>query len=194
MSAAIDTADQHGLDGLSMPKLAKRLGVGTMTLYTYVSSKDELLDRIAERIFEGLSISSDGPWQETMFEFFESFRSAALAHPSLAQLLAGGRVTIPAVFDILERFFAEMTDEGMDGETAVRVFYAALTYTIGFVLWEIPRAHHQTESDYADQWAELLGGLDAERYPVLTGQVGGVASTVASTDQFRWGLRRILLM
>lgn len=189
---AIELADDQGLDGLSMPKLADRLGVGTMTLYTYVSSKEDLLDRIAERMLQGLNITVEPTWQDAMFEFFAAFRAAALAHPSLARLLAGGRITIPAVFDILEGFFGRMTEEGVPVETAVRTFYAALTYTIGFVLWEIPRTHDQSESDYAAQWAELLGRLDSDQYPILTGAVGGVAPTVASRDQFDWGLSRIL--
>lgn len=192
VTASIDLVDERGLDGLSMPKLAKRLGVGTMTLYTYVANKEELLDRIAERIFEGLSVPAEGPWQATMFEFFDGFRSAVIAHPSLAQLLATGRITIPKVFDILENVLGQMSDGGLEVEEAFRVFYAALAYTVGFVLWEIPRAHHQSESDYADQWAALLGGLDTERYPLLTGPVVDVASTVASAAQFEWGLRRLL--
>lgn len=194
VSAAIELADDQGLDGLSMPKLADRLGVGTMTIYTYVAGKEDLLDKIAERMFEGLSFSVHSTWQDSLVEFFERFRDAALMHPSLAQLLATGRITIPAVFDVLESSFAQMTREGLEIEMAVRTFYAALTYTIGFVLWEIPRSHQQSESDYADQWGDLLDGLDPGLYPVLTSSAGPVASTVASALQFDWGLRRILAM
>lgn len=192
MTEAIELADTDGLEGLSMPKLAARLGVGTMTLYTYVSSKGDLLDRIAERAFEDLRVPVRETWRESTVEFFHGFRSAAIAHPALAQLLATGRITIPKVFDILENVLGQMKDDGLEIEEAVRTFYAALTYTVGFVIWEIPRAHDQSESDYADQWASLLGELDAERHPLLTGDVVGVASTVASAAQFEWGLRRLL--
>ena len=192
VTAAIEIADERGLDGLSMPKLADRLGVGTMTLYGYVTSKDDLLDRIAERIFEGLSVPDGADWHDALFEFFVDFRAAALAHPSLARLLATGRITIPAVFDILESFFRRMTDDGMDVEVAVRTFYAGLTYTIGFVLWEIPRTRDQPQDAYLDQWADLLGRLETRLYPVLTGPALSVVPTVASDEQYRWGLQRIL--
>ena len=62
-----------------------------------------------------------------------------------------------------------MIDDGIPIEDAVRTFYAALTYTIGFVLWEIPRARIQTEAAYADQWAGLISQLDPSQFPVLTG-------------------------
>ncbi|HEY1176756.1 MAG TPA: TetR/AcrR family transcriptional regulator, partial [Phytomonospora sp.] len=41
---AIALADAEGLAALSMRKVAERLGVGTMSLYTYVPGKPELLD------------------------------------------------------------------------------------------------------------------------------------------------------
>lgn len=192
VTAAIDLADESGLETLSMPKLAKRLGVGTMTLYGYVQNKEDLLDKIAEQIFQGLRPPTDDDWRQGLSTFFSEFRMAALAHPTLAQLLPTGRITIPAVFEILETAFRQMTDDGVRIEDAIRTFYAALTYTIGFVLWEIPRAQNQTEADYADQWAGLLSQLDPVQFPVLTGVAAGVAPTVASTEQFDWGLNRIL--
>lgn len=192
VASAIDLADEAGLEALSMPKLAKRLGVGTMTLYGYVRNKEDLLDRIAEQIFQDLRPPSHDDWRQGLFTFFSDFRRAALAHPTLAQLLPTGRITIPAVFDILETAFRQLTEDGVSIDDAARTFYAALTYTIGFVLWEIPRAQSQTEADYGNQWAGLLSQLDPDQFPLLTGVAAGVAPTVASIEQFDWGLNRIL--
>lgn len=192
VTAAIDLADERGLAELSMPKLAKRLGVGTMTLYGYVQNKEDLLDRIAEQIFLRLRPPAHRDWRQGLFAFFSDFRTAALAHPTLAQLLPTGRITIPAVFDILETTFRQMTEDGVPIEDAARTFYTALSYTLGFVLWEIPRAQSQPEADYADQWAGLLSQLDPDQFPVLTGMAAQIVPTVASIEQFNWGLNRIL--
>jgi TetR/AcrR family tetracycline transcriptional repressor len=189
---AINLADDLGLEGLSMPALAKHLGVGTMTLYGYVRNKEDLLDKVATRLFEELELPSHGRWQDGMFSFFSGFRGAAVAHPTLARLLADGRITIPAVFDILETLLGEMEDDGVPLDEAIRLFYSALTYTIGFVLWEIPRVHLQPEGAYADQWAQLISNLDPAAYPILTGPAIPTATTVATNAQFDWGLRRIL--
>ena len=191
VTAAVEIADEHGLDGLSMPSLAKHLGVGTMTLYGYVDSKEDLLDKVAARLFEGLEIRAHDHWRDGLIAFFTDFREAALAHPTLARLLATGRVTIPAVFDILESFFKEATDDGLPVEEGVRVFYAGLTYTIGFVLWETPRAHLQHEAAYGDQWDKLISELDPAEYPILTGPARAVAKTTASNTQFNWGLAQL---
>jgi TetR/AcrR family tetracycline transcriptional repressor len=192
VTTAIELADEEGLEGLSMPKLARRLGVGTMTLYGYVENKEDLLDKIAEQIFEGLHLADHDDWRDGLIGFFSDFRAAALAHPTLAQLLATGRITIPAVFDILETTFQQMTDHEVSIEDAVRTFYTALTYTVGFVLWEIPRARTQTEADYADQWAGLLTQLDPDQFPILTGAASGIVPSVASGVQFEWGLHMIV--
>jgi len=189
---AISLADDLGLGGLSMPALAKHLGVGTMTLYGYVENKEDLLDKVAARLFEDLELSPHERWQDTMFSFFSGFREAAIAHPTLARLLADGRIAIPAVFDILETLFGEMADDGVPIDEAIRLFYSALTYTIGFVLWEIPRVHLQPAGAYADQWIDLISHLDQEVYPILTGSAVETATTVATAVQFEWGLHRIL--
>jgi AcrR family transcriptional regulator len=189
---AIRLADDLGLGGLSMPALAKQLGVGTMTLYGYVKNKEDLLDKVAARLFEDLELAPHERWQDAMFGFFSAFREAALAHPTLARLLADGRITIPAVFDILETLFGKMTDDGVAIDEAIRIFYSALTYTIGFVLWEIPRVHLQPEGAYGDQWTHLISQLDPEVYPILSGSALPTATTVATAAQFDWGLRRVL--
>ena len=51
VGAAIELADAGGLDGLSMRRVAERLGVGTMSLYTYVPSKAELLDLMLDSVY-----------------------------------------------------------------------------------------------------------------------------------------------
>ena len=49
--AAIELAGAHGIAGLSMRRVADRLGVGTMSLYTYVPSKAELLDLMLDTVY-----------------------------------------------------------------------------------------------------------------------------------------------
>jgi TetR/AcrR family transcriptional regulator, tetracycline repressor protein len=191
INEAIHLCDEEGLEALSMPRLARRLGVGTMTLYGYVENKSELLDRITEEVFRGLKVHEHDDWRQALTEFFADFRAAALAHPTLAQLLATGRVTIPAVFDILESLFEMTKDQSIEVHEAARTFYAALAYTIGFVIWEVPRTQLQSEADYADQWQSLVAGLDPTQYR-LVGEAIETLSSVASAEQFRWGLNRLV--
>jgi hypothetical protein len=147
---------------------------------------------MAEMILETVDLPDSDDWRESLHQFFTDFRAIALAHPVLAGLLGSGRITSPRAAQALEIILEEMTRAGAPIEKAVRTFYTALTYTIGFVIWEIPRAHQQGEEDYARQWASSLAQLDPSKYPALTGPAADVAPTVASSEQFEWGLTRII--
>jgi AcrR family transcriptional regulator len=168
-----------------------KLGVGTMTLYSYVDGKADLLDRMAGALFVDLEVPS-GSGLARLTEYFRSFRRVALEHPALTRLLAGGRVTIPAVFDHLEELISELQSDGLDPEGSVRAFFAGLAYTIGFVVWEVPRSHVQSPAEYAAQWRELIGQLDPVSYPTMTRDALPHVATVASDVQFEWGLQALM--
>ncbi len=51
LGAAVTLADESGLDGLSMRKLASSLGVEAMSLYNHISNKDHLLDGMVDVVF-----------------------------------------------------------------------------------------------------------------------------------------------
>ena len=48
LRAAIAFADANGVESLSMRKLARELGVEAMTLYYYVTSKNDLLEGMTD--------------------------------------------------------------------------------------------------------------------------------------------------
>ena len=48
LTAAVELADETGIDGVSMRRLAQRLGVVPMALYKHVADKDELLDGMVD--------------------------------------------------------------------------------------------------------------------------------------------------
>src|SRR6266508_2374264 len=51
--AGIAVADAEGVDAVSMRRVARELGLGTMSLYHYVRGKDELIDLMSDAILGG---------------------------------------------------------------------------------------------------------------------------------------------
>jgi AcrR family transcriptional regulator len=49
VEAAADIASADGIDAVTMRRLAERCGVGVMTIYGYVRTKEELLAVLADR-------------------------------------------------------------------------------------------------------------------------------------------------
>ena len=61
---ALSLIDERGLDQLSMRKLGAELGVEAMSLYNHVDNKDDLLDAVADRLYEHILdayTEPDGP-------------------------------------------------------------------------------------------------------------------------------------
>ena len=63
--AALEIADAEGPEGISMRRIAAKLGVGTMSLYYHVASKEDLLDLMLEAIYGevGLPAEPSGDWR-----------------------------------------------------------------------------------------------------------------------------------
>ncbi|HZE37418.1 MAG TPA: TetR/AcrR family transcriptional regulator C-terminal domain-containing protein [Stackebrandtia sp.] len=60
VDAAIALADQDGVGGLSMRRVAAELGVGVMSLYGQVRGRDELLELMMDKVF-GENRPPEGP-------------------------------------------------------------------------------------------------------------------------------------
>ena len=89
VGAAVSVADEAGLDAVSLRRVAARLGVTPMALYRYVEGKDDLLDAIADRLYESLALpDTDAEWWDALAELARSTRRILLARPWAAPLFA----------------------------------------------------------------------------------------------------------
>ncbi|WP_255355826.1 TetR family transcriptional regulator, partial [Frankia sp. CpI1-P] len=60
-------ADERGLAGLTMRRLAAELGVEAMSLYNHVANKRDLLDGIAARVYESIPLPDPAlAWDERL--------------------------------------------------------------------------------------------------------------------------------
>src|SRR5215471_18256342 len=59
MAAAIELADRDGIESISMRKLAQKLHVEPMSLYTHVRSKNDLLDGMADAVISQIPVSAE---------------------------------------------------------------------------------------------------------------------------------------
>jgi AcrR family transcriptional regulator len=65
--AAIGIADADGVEAVSMRKVGAAVGVEAMSLYTYVSGKNELLAGMVDAVFAEVEVPKGaGAWREPM--------------------------------------------------------------------------------------------------------------------------------
>jgi AcrR family transcriptional regulator len=164
----------EGVSTLSMPTVARRLGVGHSTLYRYVHDRDDLL----LAAFEMATREFDWPpanlgWRELLETFADAVWRFLERYPGMAeasQALPG----MPAVaFEVADRYVARLRVEGLSGrDAAVAVdFVADLTIAaeIGVRrmsrLFDTPRGRRSLRELYEDT---LAGGAEplagAERF------------------------------
>src|SRR5947209_14589809 len=90
LETALAFVDEHGLETLSMRKLAQSLGYEAMSLYNHVANKDDLVDGLLDHVLAEM----DPPAPE---DGLPAIRSSAIAahealqrHPWAAPLLMRG--------------------------------------------------------------------------------------------------------
>ena len=166
--AAIELVDRDGLGALNMRRLAAELGVGTMSLYHYVTDKEALLEGIAEVVMSAIEEPpTDVGWIEAVTVLSRSFRQIALDHPAVFPLLLGREIQ-PAVTRAAMQAGAVLLRHGFDDDTALLVFRAVVRFLIGWCLvetnggptsarWSLTR--EEADRQFAFALSALLHGL-----------------------------------
>ena len=193
VDAAVELIDAQGLNAATMPALAKRLGVGTMSLYRHVDDKNDLMNAVAERLLSDVQVPDGEPsdWEDRVVGYLRCLREVAIAHPALAHILAERGLTVGPVFDQLELVHTILRSAGFSNTDAVRAFYTMFVYVLGFVIWELPRVHEQSEDVYIDSWNAAIDRLDADSYPTMHALREALTSA-ASAVQFEYGLDQLV--
>jgi AcrR family transcriptional regulator len=79
---ALAIADKQGFEAVSMRRVAKALNVGTMSLYYYVKTKDDLVAAMDDALMgEVLLPALPKPWQRAMTEIAKKTHAMYLRHP-----------------------------------------------------------------------------------------------------------------
>lgn len=83
--AAITIADAEGLDAVSIRRVAAELDARPMSLYTHISSKDDLLALMTEKLIEEMLVQQPLPedWREAVATISRRQYAAFVAHPWL---------------------------------------------------------------------------------------------------------------
>jgi AcrR family transcriptional regulator len=132
--AAMRLADADGLEAVSLRKVATALGVGPMRLYSYIDSKEELLDLMVDAVHAEIRPAGDS-WREMLRSLAEATRHAAHEHEWLADLLGGRPQLGPHALANGETVVAALGDVAVDA--VMPVVGAVNAYVIGAVRREI---------------------------------------------------------
>ncbi|MHC9297213.1 TetR/AcrR family transcriptional regulator [Mycobacterium sp. LTG2003] len=183
--AALAVVDADGLAALSMRTVARRLGIGTMSLYRYVADRGELEAMVADFVLArvDLRMPSGSPARQ-LTELAERVHDAAATHPEALPLVLTHRHRAPASLRWGEVVLGVLTDAGCIGKRRVYAFRAVLAYVFGAL--EVERY-----GALAGPGTQALAELPADQFPLLA-ETAKTARGIGPVEEFRRGLDILL--
>jgi AcrR family transcriptional regulator len=219
--AATDLADRDGLDALSMRRVADVLGVGTMTLYTHVPGKGELLDLMLDTVYGEIADepapsaagggAADGGaagWRAALESGARRQWALHERHPWTLYIASSRAVLGPNELTSYEAALSRVADLGLIARDAVAMADSLAMFVRGAArdAVEARGAAVVTGTSEEDWWRErepiLEEVLDPERFPttIRLGAEGGFSVPDDAPnynerfvlDDFEFGLQRLL--
>jgi AcrR family transcriptional regulator len=166
IDAAAELIADEGFDALTMRRLAESCGVGVMTLYGYVRTKEEILAAVANRFLGEVELpaGSGGSWQDEVAAMFRSVHEMWLEHPELAQIAVTQPIDGLAAYRGAEVVLAALRRGGFGPEETVDAFELLVCFTAGFTLRQLAFG---ASSAIAPARLRSVTGLPAGEFPHL---------------------------
>lgn len=190
LRTALKLADKGGIDSLSMRKLAHELGVEAMSLYHYVSSKDELLNGIVDMVVSEIEPTSrDGDWRTAIRKSAISFHDVLKRHPWATNLMMGGGGVSRARMRYMEALLGRLREAGFSANLTHHAYHALDSHIIGSTLWH---AGYSTMKLPADFEKNFVQGI-AKELPYLAEHAEQhLTTSKRDVPEFEFGLDVIL--
>ena len=200
VDVAVELADQGGLPAVSMAAVASELGYTPMSLYRYVTSKDDLLVLMQER---GIGIppesvrEADG-WRAGLREWAAATLTTYREHPWLLDLPIDGTPQTPNNLAWLDAALEALAEAPADYEAKVAIVLAVIAQ----VRWQgvvergylAAAAAASVDPEDLDRRASdvIATFITPEEFPEVHGALQAGVFGPGPDDPFAFGLERVL--
>ncbi|SDU76517.1 DNA-binding transcriptional regulator, AcrR family [Jiangella alkaliphila] len=199
LDAALTLLDTGGANAASIRGIAAQVGVAPNAVYTYFPDKAAVVKALVERLLgdvdHGVFADRDQPWRQRVESLALELRTRLSAHPGAVPLMIGGPMDGPSALTLNERLLELLADAGLHPADAVRAAYLLIVYVFGSVALEVADQHQPgpllPESERVDTRVRAYAATPAEQYPRTAAAATEMAGYI-STEQYLWGLRRVL--
>jgi AcrR family transcriptional regulator len=208
VDTAIELADAEGLGAVSMSRIAGELGFTTMSLYRYVTSKDDVLALMQDAVCavpippdDELAGRGDGPhdWREGLRRWAMATIEVMREHPWFPDIPISGIPLMPNNLAVLDWGLREMRTLPLsDAEKmSTALLLSSYARAVGVVERDVSRSRQADGPPaYGEAFTAALAELvTPERFPDLAPLVAsGVYADAdgGEQDDFAFGLDRIL--
>jgi AcrR family transcriptional regulator len=195
----MEILDAEGLDAVSMRAVAQRLSTGPASLYAHVANKDELMERILDRVMGEMVVPDPDPerWFEQTMDLGRMIRRVYASHRDLARTAFARIPTNENALILSERACAVMKAGGLsDRAVAWAMDVLSLYATASAYEKGIQRADEDADpgalQDYIKNISRFFTQLPASRYPVMAALAPALL-TGDDDERYDFGLEALLL-
>ncbi len=192
VDAAIELADEGGLAAVSMSSVASSLGFTPMSLYRYVTAKDDLVLLMQEN---GIGVPPESVleaagWREGIHRWAVEIGDVFLRHPWLLDIPIEGTPITPNNLAWLDSALTVLAPTGLghDDRMSVALAVEAQSRWRGVVL-----RNEGGDERAVNDVALLREFVTAEEFPEVSAALAdGAFDPQAGGDPFAFGLERVL--
>ena len=207
VTAALQSIDSFGAQGLTMRKLGHELGVEAMSLYRYVTGREDLLEAVVAMLLTGLPERLDNKltrsWQGYLQSLAHEIRRIAVDHPNAFPLVATRHPAAPWLrpplrsLEVVEDFVSRLSDFGFRDEQIADTYRGFSSFLLGHLLLEAAVRGADTspvEEPVDEGDADVPnrdGRVDLDNSP-NTARLRGLLSEDRSDEEFEASLENLL--
>ena len=190
LEAAVTFADEHGVEALTMRKIAEELGFGVMSLYNHVANKEEMLVGMVDLVAGEIEPPSvDGDWKDAMRASATTAHEVLLRHP-WAPAEWSRRMPGPERIRYMDSILQVLTEAELGPELVYHGYHAVTMHIVGFTLQQI--GYEQgLDGDLEQVASSFLADL-SEDYPYMADHVRAHLADDGHGDEFTFVLDLIL--
>lgn len=212
---ALDLIEDRGVAAATMRGLGDTLGVQAMSLYRYVSTRDDLLDKVIDRIVSELDRETDlgepagrRGWRDYLTDLAHDVRAYSIEHPEAFTLLTTRPVAStwlrPPVRSLpwVEQLFRTLRADGFTTTGAVDAYRRFNQFLLGALLGDSSTATLRSGSSPSPRAAVgtaspgALGEIpeppvDAALHPTVASMTSELTDP-APADTFETALNEVL--
>jgi AcrR family transcriptional regulator len=187
---ALAIMDSHGAERLTMRGLAEELGMGTMALYRYFPSKNDLMDAAVEVAAPEVELPEPGaaPWKDQLAGLARALFQAGLRHPSVARERFDRPLQSPGAMRVTDRAIALLLEAGLSKRDAVAAFKALLVHTLGAAAF----AASESRPEVKERASERHTSVPADEVPAMAAVANELTAALGGDQAFELGLTALL--
>ena len=204
---ALQFIDRRGSQGLTMRGLGQELSVEAMSLYRYVSGREDLLEAVIAELLADIRPHMDEllarTWQGYLQSLAHAVRQIAIEHPGAFPLVATRHPAAPWLrpplrsLELVEDFLSTLSGFGFNDDQVVSTYRSFTSFLLGHLLLESSVRGAQTSAvdEPLDEGGATVsnqdGRVDSSGSPTIT-KFRDKLSEDRSDEEFETSLETLL--